>query len=341
MVRAPLIDPFGRRLHYVRLSVTDRCNFRCAYCMPEKHYPEHYTYLKNDEWLTLGEIVRLTKLFTRLGVRKVRLTGGEPLLRPELPRLIGQLRDIPELNDIALTTNGVLLPSLARDLRAAGLARLTVSLDALDPAVFHRVNGGRSQLDDVLQGIDAAAAAGFSPLKINCVPIRGINDTDLLNLVKHFRFSGHILRFIEYMDVGSLNHWRQNDVLPSAEIRRMVDRHYPLEDLQENYFGEVARRYRFMDGGGEIGFIASVSQPFCQSCTRARLSTDGKIFTCLFAHDGTDLRTPLRAGATDNELLAIIRRVWNARMDRYSENRALFRALPEHSEKIEMYKIGG
>jgi GTP 3',8-cyclase len=285
--------------------------------------------------------VRLTKLFAGLGVRKVRLTGGEPLLRANLADLVGDLTSIPGIEDIALTTNGVLLANHAVDLRANGLRRITVSLDTLDRDIFTRLSGGFGALDQVLAGIDAAIAAGLSPVKINAVIERGVNDHTALDLVEHFRGTPVIVRFIEFMDVGNRNHWRPDMVVPSRELAARVNERWPMQPVSQNYRGEVAQRWRFEDGGGEVGFISSVSQPFCAACSRARLSSEGKFYTCLFATHGMDLRAPLRAGADDAELLRIVRGAWIGRTDRYSELRNELRRTEPETKKIEMYYIGG
>jgi len=333
-------DTLGRPLRDLRISVMDRCNFRCPYCMPREQFHESYRFLKTAERLSFEEIVRLTRLFVRLGVRKLRLTGGEPLLRANLAELIGDLTSIPGVEDVALTTNGVLLARHAAELKAAGLHRITVSLDSLDPQVFARMSGGFGGIDDVLDGIAHAADAGLAPIKVNAVIQRGVNDHTVLDLVERFRSTGVILRFIEYMDVGNRNHWQQELVVPSRELVARIAERWPLEPLQRSYRGEVAERYRFTDGEGEIGFISSVTQPFCGDCSRARLSSDGVLYTCLFAAHGTSLRDVLRAGASDEELMELIRRLWAGRADRYSERRAtLRRAAAER--KIEMYYIGG
>ena len=336
----PARDTRARPLHDLRISVIDRCNFRCPYCMPEDQYAHDHVFLAKDQRLRFEEIERIARAFVALGVRKLRLTGGEPLLRRELPELVRQLAQIPGVDDIALTTNGVLLPRFAQALRDAGLKRLTVSLDSLDPATFHKLSGGRGQVEEVLAGIAAAEAAGFSRIKLNCVVMRGVNDAQALDLLERYRGSGHIVRFIEYMDVGTLNGWREDLVVPSAElIQRIVER-WPVEPLERNYGGEVAQRYAFADGAGEIGFIGSVSQPFCGDCSRARLSADGKLYTCLFAQHGFDLRGPLRAGASDAEMQVLVARRWAQRADRYSEMRAELRAKGE-GDKVEMFAIGG
>jgi cyclic pyranopterin phosphate synthase len=333
-------DTLSRPLRDLRISVIDRCNFRCPYCMPEDQYAQDYEFLSKDQRLRFEEIERLARAFVSLGVRKLRLTGGEPLLRRDLPRLIEQLACIPGVEDIAMTTNGVLLPKFAQALRDAGLHRLTVSLDTLDPETFRTLSGGRGEVAEVLAGIEAAERAGFAKLKLNCVVMRGVNDAQTIDLVERFRGSGHILRFIEYMDVGTVNHWRGDAVVTSAELIARIGARWPLESLQPNYRGEVAERYRFGDGGGEIGFISSVSQPFCGDCSRARLSADGKLYTCLFARLGYDLREPLRAGAGDDELAALIARRWAQRTDRYSEQRAELRARGEQKH-VEMFAVGG
>jgi GTP 3',8-cyclase len=335
------LDKFARPLHDLRISVMDRCNFRCPYCMPKEQFHEHYQFLKSNERLSFDEIVRLSKLFAGLGVKKLRLTGGEPLLRNNLADLIGDLTGIPGIEDIALTTNGVLLEKHAIDLRANGLKRITVSLDTLDQDVFKRLSGGFGALDQVLGGIDAAISAGLTPVKINAVIERGVNDAGALDLIEHFRGTPVIVRFIEFMDVGNRNHWRPTMVVPSSELVERVKARWPIQAISPNYRGEVAERWRFDDGAGEIGFISSVSQPFCGACSRARLSSEGKFYTCLFASQGIDLRAPLRAGANDAELLSIIRGVWAGRVDRYSEQREELRNSDKDAKKIEMYYIGG
>ena len=334
------LDRLGRALHDLRISVMDRCNFRCPYCMPKEQFHENYQFLKSRERLSFDEIVRLTKLFAGLGVRKVRLTGGEPLLRANLADLVGDLTGIPGIEDIALTTNGVLLANHAVDLHANGLRRITVSLDTLDKDIFSRLSGGFGALEQVLGGIDAAIAAGLAPVKINAVIERDVNDHTTLDLVEHFRGTPVIVRFIEFMDVGNRNHWRPDMVVPSRELAARIHARWPMHAVSQNYRGEVAERWRFDDGGGEVGFISSVSQPFCGACSRARLSSEGKFYTCLFATQGVDLRAPLRDGADDAELLRIIRSAWLGRTDRYSELREELRATPS-TAKIEMYYIGG
>ena len=330
-------DRLGRPLRDLRLSVTDRCNFRCPYCMPREVFGPHHNFLPRGEILTFEEIQRLTLLFHRLGVRKVRLTGGEPLLRQDLPELVAMIAGLEEI-DLALTTNGTLLTQHAEALAAAGLGRVTVSLDSLDDVVFRRMNDVEFPVARVLEGIDAAAAAGLGPIKVNAVARRGLNDQGLVDLARHFKDSGHVLRFIEYMDVGTSNHWRPDDLVPGEEIVRRIDAELGLEPIDPAYRGEVARRWRYRDGGGEIGVITSVSQPFCGDCTRARLSAKGELYTCLFGVAGTDLRAPLRAGATDAELEALVRSIWTRRTDRYSELRS---AESVGQERVEMSYIGG
>ncbi|HUX73270.1 MAG TPA: GTP 3',8-cyclase MoaA [Steroidobacteraceae bacterium] len=335
------LDRFGRPLHDLRISVMDRCNFRCPYCMPKDAYHEHYRFLRSQERMSFDEITRLSRLFAGLGVRKLRLTGGEPLLRANLADLVGDLSGIAGIEDIALTTNGVLLRQHAVDLYANGLRRVTVSLDTLNPEIFKRMSGGFAALEQVLDGIEAALGAGLAPIKINAVIERGVNDQTALDLVEHFRGSPVIVRFIEFMDVGNRNSWREDLVVPSRELVARVHARWPMQPISENYRGEVAKRWRFDDGSGEVGFISSVSQPFCGACSRARLSSEGKFYTCLFAADGLDLRTPLRSGANDAELLQMIRGVWLERQDRYSELRGELRRGSPEFKKIEMYYIGG
>ncbi|HKT73415.1 MAG TPA: GTP 3',8-cyclase MoaA [Steroidobacteraceae bacterium] len=333
-------DTLSRPLRDLRISVMDRCNFRCPYCMPREKYHERYRFLGSGERLSFAEIVRLSRLFVQLGVRKLRLTGGEPLLRPGLSDLIGDLTSIPGVDDVALTTNGMLLATHAAELRAAGLRRITVSLDSLDPDVFAQMSGGMGGLEDVLHGIDQARRAGLEPIKVNAVVQRGVNDRTVADLVERFRGTGVIVRFIEYMDVGNRNGWREDLVVPSRELARGIGERWPLVPLEKEYRGEVAERYGFADGQGEIGFISSVTQPFCGDCSRARLSSDGILYTCLFATHGTSLRDAIRGGASDDRMLDIIRGVWTGRVDRYSELRASLRA-DAHEQKVEMFYIGG
>ena len=333
-----LTDRHGRGLRDLRISVTDRCNFRCPYCMPAEIFGDRYEFLPKPEILSFEEIERLTRVFLGLGVRKLRITGGEPLVRAQLPELVRRLAALEGAKDLALTTNGYLLEDLAEPLAKAGLQRVTVSLDSIDDAVFRKMNGRGLSLDRVLAGLSAAERAGLSPIKLNCVVQRGLNDHTLVSLVRRFRGTGHVVRFIEFMDVGTLNRWDLAQVVPAAEIRDRIAAEFPLVPLEPNYRGEVAQRYGFADSAGEIGIIASVTQPFCGDCTRARLSADGRLVTCLFAAGGTDLKAPLRAGASDAELAAIVTRVWSGRSDRYSEERA---EPTRAREKIQMYQIGG
>jgi GTP 3',8-cyclase len=330
------LDRLQRPLRDLRISVTDRCNFRCTYCMPREVYGSSYRFLPRAELLTFEEIERLARVFASHGVEKIRLTGGEPLLRREIEVLVTMLARIPGL-DLTMTTNGSLLPRKAKDLAEAGLKRITVSLDALDDDVFRELNDVDFPVARVLTGIEAAAAAGL-PVKVNMVVKRGVNEESVLPMARFFHGSGHVLRFIEYMDVGHTNGWRLDDVVPSGEILAAIDAELPLEPVEPGYPGEVARRWRYRDGGGEIGVIASVTQPFCRDCTRARLSADGSLYTCLFATRGHDLRGLLRDGAPDDEISAAIGAVWSRRTDRYSELRSAQTAdLP----KVEMSYIGG
>ncbi|TXL67365.1 GTP 3',8-cyclase MoaA [Zeimonas arvi] len=337
-----LADRRGRRLHDLRISVTDRCNFRCTYCMPKSVFDRDYAFLPQSSLLTFEEIERVVRAFVAHGVEKVRLTGGEPLLRKNVERLVERLAAMRtaagEPLDLTLTTNGSLLGRKARALREAGLRRVTVSLDAMDDTVFRQMNDVDFPVADVLAGIEAADAAGLRPLKINMVVRKGVNDHEIVPMARHFRGSGHIVRFIEFMDVGASNGWQMDDVLPSAEVVRRIHEAFPLEQIDPNYPGEVAERWRYADGAGEIGVISSVTQPFCGDCTRARLSTEGRVYTCLFADSGHDLRALLRGGADDRSLEAAIGTIWRARDDRYSEIRS---AATAGLRKIEMSYIGG
>ncbi|MET0331589.1 MAG: GTP 3',8-cyclase MoaA [Dyella sp.] len=338
------VDRRGRPLRDLRISVMDRCNFRCPYCMPESKYHEHFQFLDNRQRLSFEEIERLSRLAVSLGVSKLRLTGGEPLLRAQLPELIARLRALEGVEDMAMTTNGVLLGRHASALRDAGLDRITVSLDTLDPAIFARMSGGRGEIAPVLESIAQAQAVGFpGGLKLNTVIQRGINEDGVLELLERFRGTGVVVRFIEYMDVGNHNDWSAQAIVPSRELVDKIHARWPLEAVSRQYRGEVASRYRYLDGGGEIGFISSVSEPFCGDCTRARLSSEGVLYTCLFAQSGTDLRAPMREGASDEVLLARLHGVWSQRGDRYSEERAQRRAQADASprKKIEMHYIGG
>jgi cyclic pyranopterin phosphate synthase len=338
--RGPVLrDRLGRPVHDLRISVMDRCNFRCPYCMPQSTFNEKYRFLKSAERLTFEEITRLARLSASLGVRKVRLTGGEPLLRTGLPDLVAELSTIEGIEDIALTTNGVLLAQHAAELKGSGLHRVTVSLDSLEPDVFAQMSGGFGGLEQVLEGIEAAVAAGLRPVKVNTVVQRGRNDHTVMDLLEHFRGTGVTVRLIEYMDVGNRNHWTQGEVVSSAELLERIRARWPVNAIAEQYRGEVASRYVYDDGAGEIGFVSSVSAPFCGDCHRARLSSEGVLYTCLFATQGLDLRSPLRAGATDAELLDMLRRTWSRRADRYSEQRQSLREAP--LRKVEMHYIGG
>ena len=342
--RQQTVDTLGRGVRDLRISVTDRCNFRCPYCMPAEIFGERYEFLKREDILSFEEIVRLTRIFVGFGVKKVRITGGEPLVRAELPELIAQLDDIDGVDDLAMTTNGFLLPRYATQLRDAGLDRMTVSMDALDEDVFKKMSGRPYGPETVLAGMDAAREAGFSPLKINTVVQRGINEDTILETARHFRNSGDIVRFIEFMDVGNLNDWDMSQVVSGREIIDIIDAEFPLEPVDANYRGEVASRYRYIDGKGEIGVITSVTQPFCGDCTRARLTTEGRLVTCLFATRGTDLRGPMRDGASNDELIDIIGSVWSNRRDRYSELRSVNTpsiATSPDKQKIEMFRLGG
>jgi cyclic pyranopterin phosphate synthase len=334
-----VLDTLRRPLRDLRISVTDRCNFRCVYCMPKEVFGPAFAFLPRRELLSFEEIARLARIFVGLGVDKVRLTGGEPLVRQDLHKLVAMLASIEGLRDLALTTNGSLLAAQAERLAAAGLRRVTVSLDALDDATFMRMNDVGFPVARVLAAIEAAAAAGLAPVKVNAVIKRGVNEHAILDLAGHFRGTGHVVRFIEYMDVGNSNGWRMDDVVPAAEIVRTIDARWPLVPVPPERPGEVASRYRYKDGAGEIGVIASVTLPFCRGCTRARLSADGKLFTCLFADTGYDLRALLRGGASDEEIAARVRAVWEGRGDRYSEVRTAH--TRPRRKKIEMSYIGG
>jgi cyclic pyranopterin phosphate synthase len=332
-----ITDTLGRPLRDLRISVTDRCNFRCTYCMPKEVFGREYQFLERDELLTFEEIARVARVFVAHGITKIRLSGGEPLIRRNLERLVEMLARIPGL-DLAMTTNASLLAHKAESLRGAGLERITVSLDSLDNEVFMAMNDVRFPVDRVLEGIEAAEASGFHPIKVNCVVRRGMNEHTVVDMARRFKGTGHIVRFIEYMDVGTTNGWRLDDVVPARQIVDMIDAEMPIEPIEPNYEGEVANRYRYRDGSGEVGIIASVTQPFCGSCTRARLSADGSLYTCLFATVGHDLRAAIRSGASDDDLSSLIAGIWARRGDRYSEIRSADTAsLP----KVEMSYIGG
>jgi cyclic pyranopterin phosphate synthase len=331
-----LVDTMGRPMRDLRISVTDRCNFRCVYCMPREVFDAGHEFLPHSAILSFEEIARLARVFAGLGVRKIRLTGGEPLVRKQLHRLVAMLSELPV--ELTLTTNGSLLARNAAALKAAGLHRVTVSLDSLHEATFRAMNDADFPVAKVIEGIEAAADAGLAPVKINMVVKRGTNDRDILAMARRWRSSGHIVRFIEYMDVGSTNGWRMDDVVPSAEVVRRIREAWPLEPVDANYPGEVAERWRYLDGAGEIGVISSVTQAFCSSCNRMRLSTEGSLYTCLFGQSGHDLKSLLRAGATDEEIRNEIAAVWQRRTDRYSEIRTEETAK---QRKVEMSYIGG
>lgn len=341
----PLADRLARPLRDLRISVTDRCNFRCNYCMPKEVFDKSYRFLPHSDLLSFEEITLLARVFVELGVEKLRLTGGEPLLRKNIEDLIAMLAELrtPEGKpvDLTLTTNASILARKAKSLAAAGLKRVTVSLDALDDATFRAMNDVDFPVAEVLAGIDAAAAAGLTPVKVNMVVKRGFNDHEIVPMARHFRGSGHILRFIEFMDVGSSNGWRMDEVVPSAEVVQRIGEHFPLAPVEPNYTGEVAERWHYLDGAGEIGVISSVTQAFCHDCTRARLSTEGKLYLCLFADTGFDFRSLLRDGASPAEIAAAVAAVWGKRGDRYSELRSEATASARSARKIEMSYIGG
>jgi len=336
----PIRDQLGRALRDLRISVMDRCNFRCVYCMPEDKFHPGFKFLPSKERLSFDEMLRLVRIFTNLGVSKIRITGGEPLLRVNLTDFIGDLSTIDKIKDIALTTNGVLLKKYAYELRASGLDRITVSLDSIDPHEFKLMTGGRGDLDRVLSGIDEAQRAGFKDIKINAVIKKGINENNILKMVEYFRDQPVILRFIEYMDVGNINDWQQQETIPNSEIIELISNKWSLSPIKQNYEGEVASRFIFDDIGTEIGFISSMTNPFCGSCTRARLSSDGKLYNCLFASKGMDIKSLIRSEIDDNTIEEKIISIWRSRDDRYSELRYLNQNNKE-KEKVEMYYIGG
>jgi len=336
----PVRDTLKRPLRDLRISVTDRCNFRCPYCMPREVFGPGYPFLRDPQLMTLGELTRIARAFTALGVEKIRLTGGEPLLRPDVPELVRTLKHTLRVPDVALTTNGWLLEKSAPALKAAGLDRINVSVDSLNEETAGRLNGLGFSTSRVLRGIDAAAAQGL-PVKINCVLQRGVNDSEILALAAYFRERGHTLRFIEFMDVGNTNRWSSDSVVPAREIVERIGAAWPIEPVGPAYRGEVASRYRYRDGAGEIGVISSVTEPFCRDCHRARLSADGKLYTCLFASLGWDILGCLRSGADDNTLVEFAARIWRGRMDRYSDERAEALAAGETRAKVEMSYIGG
>ncbi len=337
----PVKDALGRPLHDLRISLLDQCNFRCPYCMPEAEFHSEYEFLKRQQRLTYDEIIRIATVASKMGVSKIRLTGGEPLLDKNICELVERIASLPGVEDLALTTNGMLLGPVAQKLKAAGLHRVTVSLDSLDKSIFREMSGGRGDIDKVLAGINAAEEAGLGPIKINVVVQKGINDHTILDLLEHFRGTGTIVRLIEFMDVGNRNGWRMSRVVPSRVLLQEIQEKWPLRPIGKNYPGEVARRYEYVDGAGEIGFISSVTEPFCGDCSRARLSADGMLYTCLFANQGTDLRESLRNGADDDELLGILSSIWLQRADRYSELRRPDIAEHHVLRKVEMYRIGG
>ncbi|MED0952327.1 GTP 3',8-cyclase MoaA [Bacillus mobilis] len=338
-MKSVTLDKLQRPLKDLRISVTDRCNFRCRYCMPEEIFGPDYSFLSNDKILSFDEIERITRIFVSLGVRKLRITGGEPLLRGGLPQLIERLNKIDGVEDIGLTTNGSLLKKFAPDLYKAGLSRVTVSLDSLEEDRFFYLNGNRSKVQRVLEGIQAAAEVGMK-IKINMVVQKGKNEQDILQMAQYFKENKHILRFIEYMDVGNYNGWELKEVVSKQEIVDAIHQVMPLERIEANYAGEVATRYRYIGSGEEIGIISSVTDSFCSSCTRARISAEGKLYTCLFASKGNDLRELLRSGYTDEEITYIVRDIWNNREDRYSDER-LSHTSKRRAPKIEMSHIGG
>ncbi|WP_341519270.1 GTP 3',8-cyclase MoaA [Bacillus paramobilis] len=338
-MKSVTLDKLQRPLKDLRISVTDRCNFRCRYCMPEEIFGPDYSFLSNDKILSFDEIERITRIFVSLGVRKLRITGGEPLLRRGLPQLIERLNKVDGVEDIGLTTNGSLLKKFAPDLYKAGLSRVTVSLDSLEEERFFYLNGNRSKVQRVLEGIQAAAEVGMK-IKINMVVQKGKNEQDILQMARHFKENKHILRFIEYMDVGNYNGWELKEVVSKQEIVDAIHQVMPLERIEANYAGEVATRYRYIGSDEEIGIISSVTDSFCSSCTRARISAEGKLYTCLFASKGNDLRELLRSGYTDDEITYIVRDIWNNREDRYSDER-LSHTSKKRAPKIEMSHIGG
>ncbi len=334
-----VVDSLGRPLGDLRISVTDRCNFRCPYCMPISLYGDNYKFLPPESQLSFDEIYRLAKIFASLGVTKLRITGGEPLLRQGIEKLISSLATIDGITDLTLTTNGYLLKEKAKNLKEAGLKRITVSLDSLEDEVFQQMNGLKIPISRILEGIQAAEDAGFSTIKINAVVQKGINDHGLVELARRFKGTGHIIRFIEYMDVGTKNDWQISQVLSANEIFQIIHSTFPISPVAPNYKGEVANRFEYLDGDGEIGIIASVSNPFCRTCTRLRLSTDGKIYLCLFSDLGYDLKDSLRSGETDLEIEQKIKTIWEKRNDRYSELRSGLTGISR--KKIEMFQIGG
>ncbi|MDB2543459.1 GTP 3',8-cyclase MoaA [Woeseiaceae bacterium] len=339
----PMIGPrdqLRRPLRDLRISLLDQCNFRCTYCMPVKKFHENYQFLTKNERLNHEEIIRLVKIVVPMGVSKIRLTGGEPLLDKNVAQLVEKINQIEGIDDLALTTNATLLKKKAQDLANAGLDRITISLDSIDQEIFYKMNGNRGNVSDVIEGIEAAEKAGLLPIKINTVVQRGVNEHTIIDLLEHFKGSGHIVRLIEFMDVGNQNNWNLKDVVSAKELLTMIQNKWSVSPVDKAYRGEVAKRYSYDDGSGEIGFITSVSKPFCGDCSRARLSADGVLYTCLFANHGTDIKELLRGDASDREIHNLFSKVWMARNDRYSETRKSYK--PDESlKKIEMYRMGG
>ena len=337
--KATITDKLSRPIRDLRISVTDRCNFRCTYCMPEQIYGHRYKFIDKSSLLTFQEIITLTEILVEMGVRKIRLTGGEPLLRNKIEDLISPLADITGIEELTLTTNGYLLPDKAQKLKNSGLDRITVSLDSLDNEIFKKINGRNINVSKVLAGIEAAEKAGFSPIKINCVIERGVNENSILEMAEYFKVKGHILRFIEFMDVGTLNQWNLNKVVPGSEIVEIINSKMPIEPTNPTYFGEVASKYKYKDGSGEIGIIASVTQPFCGNCTRLRLSPEGNLYTCLFSDVGTNVSKLLRSNKNKKALKSLIQKTWMSRKDKYSVDRS--KNPNKSTKKVEMYHIGG
>ncbi len=339
MSKQPVLDQFSRPIRDLRVSITDRCNFRCVYCMPKEFFGSNHSFLHRKELLSFEEIEQVARAFVANGVKKIRLTGGEPMIRRNLPELISAISRIPGVQDLSMTTNASLLTlAAARTLREAGLRRITISLDAIDNEIFHSINDVRFPVERVLAGIDNASNAGMSPIKVNMVVARGMNENEILPMVEQFRGTDVILRFIEFMDVGNTNDWQLDKVISAKEILSVIDHEYPLEAISPTYRGEVAKRWRYKDGKGEIGVITSVTQPFCGTCNRARLTAEGKIFTCLFATSGFDLREHIRNGADVEALTILIRKIWSNRSDRYSELRS---KISTDTRKVEMSYVGG
>ena len=337
--KSKITDKLSRPVKDLRISVTDRCNFRCTYCMPEQIYGHRYEFINKSSLLTFEEIITITEILVEMGVQKVRLTGGEPLLRYKIEDLISPLSKIPGIKELTLTTNGYLLPQKAEELKKSGIDRITVSLDSLNNEIFKKINGRNVDVSKVLKGIEAAEKAGFNPIKVNCVVEKGINENSILEMAEYFKAKGHILRFIEFMDVGTLYQWNLNKVVSSKEIVKIINSKMPIEPINPTYFGEVASRYQYKDGSGEIGIISSVTQPFCGNCTRLRLSPEGNLFTCLFSNTGTDVKKFLRSNKSKKELESLIKKTWLARKDKYSIDRS---SNPDKStKKVEMYHIGG